>query len=94
METEGSSLSHRNGYNITAMSFSPEELAAAIRKHIPTFSMRYEVDPVRQAIADSWPRSMDDSAARREWGWQPHFAMAEMVSDMLAKLNSSMEKGE
>lgn len=94
METEGSRLSHRNGYNITAMSFSPEELATAIRKHIPTFIMRYEVDPVRQAIADSWPRSMDDSAARREWGWQPHFAMAEMVSDMLAKLNSSMEKGE
>ncbi len=91
MAAESNSISHRNGYNITAMNFTPEELALAIRKHIPGFTMRYEVDPVRQAIADSWPRSMDDSVARREWGWEPHFDMDAMVSGMLDKLNGSME---
>lgn len=91
MAAESNSISHRNGYNITAMNFTPEELALAIRKHIPGFTMRYEVDPVRQAIADSWPRSMDDSVARREWGWEPHFDMDAMVSGMLDKLSGSME---
>ncbi len=86
MEADSSALIHRNGYNITAMNFTPNELAAAIRKHIPDFTIEYEIDPVRQAIADSWPHSMDDSVARREWGWQPKFGIDEMVSDMLAHL--------
>lgn len=83
-------LVHRNGYNITAMNFTPAELAAAIRSHIPAFSIDYHVDPLRQAIADSWPHSMDDSVARREWGWLPRFGLTEMVSDMLTKLGETL----
>jgi nucleoside-diphosphate-sugar epimerase len=86
MEADGSRLVHRNAYNITAMSFTPEEVAAAIRTHLPGFRITYDVDPVRQAIADSWPDVMDDSAARREWGWQPRFDLAAMTRDMLEKL--------
>ncbi len=91
MTADTSTLVHRNGYNITAMNFTPEELAAAIRRHIPTFTIDYNIDPLRQAIADSWPHCMDDSVARREWGWQPHFGLEEMVADMLAKLSSTEE---
>ncbi len=87
MEADASRLKHRNGYNITAMSFSPGELADAIRKRIPDFSVRYEVDPVRQAIAESWPRHMDDSAARREWGWSPQYDLDAMADDMLEHLS-------
>ncbi len=94
MEADGSSLTHRNGYNITAMNFTPAELAAAIRCHIPDFTMAYHIDPLRQAIADSWPHSMDDSAARREWRWQPHFTMDAMVFDMLTKLRARKETEE
>jgi nucleoside-diphosphate-sugar epimerase len=87
MEADDSKLVHRNGYNITAMSFAPEDLAAAIKKRIPDFVMDYEVDPVRQAIAESWPRHMDDSVARREWGWQPDYDLDAMVDDMLDNLS-------
>jgi nucleoside-diphosphate-sugar epimerase len=83
MEADPSRLKHRNGYNITAMSFSPGELAAAIRKRMPDFVIQYEVDPVRQAIAESWPRHMNDSAARGEWGWSPQYDLDAMVDDML-----------
>lgn len=86
MEADSNQLVHRNGYNITAMSFAPEEIAAAIARRIPNFVLRYTIDPVRQAIADSWPRHMDDSAARREWGWQPAYTLEAMVDDMLTKL--------
>lgn len=88
MEADDSHLVHRNGYNITAMSFAPEELASAIKERIPDFVMAYEIDPVRQAIAESWPRHMDDSVARREWGWQPAFGLDAMVDDMLENLSS------
>ena len=71
MDADPSRLRHRNAFNVTAMSLTPEELAAEIRRHVPGFEIDYEVDPLRQAIADSWPDSMDDSAAREEWGWQP-----------------------
>lgn len=87
MQADGQRLIHRNGYNITAMSFSPEELAAAIRKRLPDFVMNYDVDPVRQAIAESWPRHMDDSSARQEWGWQPEYDLDAMVDDMLMHLS-------
>lgn len=87
MEVDSSRLIHRNGYNITAMSFAPEDIAAAIRKHIPDFVMQYQIDPVRQAIAESWPRHMDDSAARAEWGWKPEYGLEAMVEDMLGKLS-------
>jgi nucleoside-diphosphate-sugar epimerase len=83
MDADDSQLVHRNGYNVTAMSFAPEDLAAAISKRIPDFEMGYEVDPVRQSIAESWPRHMDDSVARREWGWQPDYDLDAMVDDML-----------
>jgi nucleoside-diphosphate-sugar epimerase len=86
MEAESTRLIHRNGYNITAMSFAPEEIAAAIKKHIPDFVLRYKIDPIRQAIAESWPRHMDDSAARQEWGWWPVYDLEAMVNDMLETL--------
>lgn len=85
-EADKSKLIHRNAFNITAMSFKPEELAAEIKKHLPNFEMKYDVDPIRQAIADSWPNSLDDSAARAEWGWSPKYDMAAMTTDMLEKL--------
>ncbi|HIJ90439.1 MAG: NAD-dependent epimerase/dehydratase family protein [Desulfobulbaceae bacterium] len=87
MEAEPGRLRHRNAYNLTAMSFAPEELAAEISLHIPGFTISYQPDPVRQAIADSWPNSLDDSAARADWGWQPRFGLAEMTAEMLAALS-------
>ena len=91
MEAEPAQLIHRNAYNVTAMSFAPEILAAEIKKMIPDFTMSYEVDPVRQAIADSWPNKMDDSAARLEWGWRPQYDLPAMSRDMIAKLSRKME---
>jgi nucleoside-diphosphate-sugar epimerase len=87
MDADPSCLRHRNAFNVTAMSVTPSELAAAIRHHIPDFAIDYRIDPVRQAIADSWPRSVDDEAARSEWGWQPRYDLATMTSDMLALLS-------
>lgn len=87
MEAVPSQLKHRNAFNITAMSFAPEELAAQIQKYIPGFSMSYQVDPARQAIADSWPRHMDDSAARDEWGWKPQYSLEVMTKDMIDRLS-------
>jgi len=86
MEADGRRLKHRNAFNVTAMSFTPEQLAAEIRKQLPGFSIVYQVDPVRQAIADSWPRHMNDSAAQAEWGWQARFDLPAMVKDMLDKI--------
>ncbi|NLM43869.1 MAG: L-threonine 3-dehydrogenase [Clostridiales bacterium] len=90
MEADPSKLKHRNAFNITAMSFAPEHIAAEIKKHIPEFEMSYDVDPVRQAIAESWPDSLDDSAAREEWGWDPKYDLASMTADMLAKLREKL----
>jgi nucleoside-diphosphate-sugar epimerase len=92
MEADGGRLKHRNAYNVTAMSLSPEDLAAEIRKHIPDLVIDYQVDPVRQAIADSWPRSLDDSAARQDWGWAPRFDLATMSADMLARLREKLAR--
>ena len=86
MEAKPKSLIHRNAYNITAMSFDPDRICAEIRKHMPLFSMSYDIDPDRQAIADSWPNRMDDSAARQEWGWNPQYGLSSMVVDMLKNL--------
>jgi nucleoside-diphosphate-sugar epimerase len=91
MEAEDSKLTHRNGYNITAMSFSPEDIVRTIKKHIPDFIISYEIDPVRQAIAESWPRHMDDSIAGKEWGWEPKFDLDMMVEDMLNKLSQKLK---
>lgn len=86
-EADSSKLVHRNAFNITAMSFEPEHIAAEIKKHIPTFTMDYDVDTVRQNIANSWPNSLDDSAARQEWGWNPKYNLTSMTTDMLDKLS-------
>ena len=86
MEADPSKLIHRNSFNIASMSFAPEDVLAAIRKIIPDARMRYEVDPVRQAIADSWPDNMDDSCARAEWGWKPHYDLDSMSKDMIEHL--------
>jgi nucleoside-diphosphate-sugar epimerase len=91
MEADASRLSHRNAFNVTAMNFTPEELAAAIRKRLPDFEIDYDVDLVRQAIADSWPRSIDDSVARTEWGWAPRFDIDAMCSDMIETLRGRLK---
>lgn len=83
-------LKHRNSFNIAAMSFDPEEVAASIRKYIPDFRMKYAVDPVRQHIADSWPDSMDDSCARKEWGWAPKYDLDAMTRDMIKNLKAKL----
>jgi nucleoside-diphosphate-sugar epimerase len=88
MEDDASKISTRTSYNISGMSFSPKEIAAEIKKHIPEFSISYKPD-YRQAIADSWPQSIDDSVARSDWGWKEEFALDGMVKDMLENL----EKG-
>jgi len=88
MDAPAQGLVNRNAYNVTAMSFTPERLAQEIRKHIPDFQIEYEVDPVRQAIADSWPRSLDDSAAREEWGWEPRWDIDAMTRDMLKHIRA------
>ncbi len=90
MECDGQRLMHRNGYNVTAMSFSPADITREIKKHIPDFTVDYKVDPVRQGIADSWPRHMDDSVARKEWGWQPQFDLPDTVADMLQHLSNRL----
>jgi nucleoside-diphosphate-sugar epimerase len=92
MDADFSRLKHHSGFNVTAMSFSAGELAAEIRKHLPTFEVRYEPD-FRQAIADSWPASIDDSAARAEWDWKPDYDLAAMTADMLAALKKRRDAG-
>jgi nucleoside-diphosphate-sugar epimerase len=98
MEAESTKLNHRNSYNITAMSIDPEMLAASIRKIIPDFTLDYNIDPIRQQIADSWPDSIDDSMARQEWGWQPQYDLDKMTADMIEnlrqKINSATERSE
>uniref|UniRef100_A0A7C4UG46 L-threonine 3-dehydrogenase n=1 Tax=candidate division WOR-3 bacterium TaxID=2052148 RepID=A0A7C4UG46_UNCW3 len=92
MEADPSKLKHRNAFNVTAFSFTPKELAEKIKKYIPDFKMKYNVDPVRQAIADSWPNHMDDSAAREEWGWKPKYDLDGMTKDMIEKLKIKLKK--
>jgi nucleoside-diphosphate-sugar epimerase len=90
MEAEAKRLSHRNAYNVTAMTITPAELASEMRKHIPDFVIDYQVDPGRQAIADSWPQSIDDKAARQDWGFAPRFDLAAMTADMLKRLRAKV----
>jgi nucleoside-diphosphate-sugar epimerase len=90
MEADPAKLKHRNAFNVTAMSVEPEQIAAAIRKHMPEFTLDYQVDPVRQAIAESWPNSIDASAAREEWGFKAEYDLEKMTEDMLAKLRGKL----
>jgi nucleoside-diphosphate-sugar epimerase len=93
MEADPARLVHRNAFNVAAMNVTPEGIAAAIRKHIPEFTIAYEVDPVRQGIADSWPNSLDDSAAREEWGWTPSYDLEAMTKEMLEQLRKKLQPG-
>ncbi len=90
-EADGSKLIHRNAFNITAMSFNPEDIKREIQKHIPEFTMDYEIDEIKQRIADSWPNSLDDSCARQEWGWNPKYDLEKMTIDMLEKLRVKLD---
>ncbi len=92
LEADFSSLAHHGDFNVGAMSFSAGELAAEIAKHVPGFRVSYEPD-FRQAIADSWPESIDDSAARKEWNWKPSYDLPAMTEDMLAKLRKRHAEG-
>jgi nucleoside-diphosphate-sugar epimerase len=92
MRADFAGLQHHSNFNVTAMSFSAGELAAEIKKRIPLFVCEYQPD-FRQAIADSWPASIDDSAARREWGWRPAYDLTRMTDDMLAALGKRQAAG-
>ncbi|MGC9529746.1 MAG: NAD-dependent epimerase/dehydratase family protein [Candidatus Bipolaricaulaceae bacterium] len=93
MDADPNALQHHADFNVTAMSFSAAELAAEIKRHLPGFRCRYQPD-FRQDIADSWPRTIDDSAARREWGWRPQYDLATMTADMLRRLGERHARGE
>ena len=86
MEADPSRLVHRNSFNIASMSFDPEIIYNKIKEYIPDFRMEYELDPLRQSIADSWPDSLDDSCARTEWDWKPEFDLDGMSQDMIKNL--------
>ena len=90
MEADPARLKHRNAFNVTAMQLTPASLAELIREHLPAFEIAYDVDPMRQSIADSWPRRLDDSAAREEWGWAPEYDAHTMVADMIRQLSSTI----
>ena len=90
MEADPSKLIHRNSFNVTAMSFDPEILYNTIKKYIPNFEMEYKPEPIKQAIANSWPNSLDDSCARNEWGWNPKYDLDKMSVDMIDSLRKKM----
>lgn len=92
MEANPDKLIHRNAFNIASMSFDPEEIYAAIKEQEPEFEMVYDVDPLKQSIAESWPDRMDDSCARAEWGWNPTYDLESMTKDMLEKLAIKLNK--
>ena len=87
-----SALKHKVDFNISSMSFTPNELANLIKERIPEFNILYEIDPLRQSIADSWPNSLDDSVARKEWNWSPKYHINDMIDDMLFNLNIKLNK--
>lgn len=91
MEADPTRLVHRNGFNIASMSFDPEEIFNAIKRYKPDFEMEYDVDPLKQGIADSWPDSLDDSCARAEWDWIPQYDLDAMTIDMLKNLEAKLK---
>ena len=92
-EADLSKLKHHSDFNVGSMSFSAGELAASIKKHIPDFECSYEPD-FRQEIADSWPSSIDDTPARKEWGWDPEYDLDKMTADMLENLTRKHKEGK
>jgi len=93
MNADPDKLVHRNAFNITAMSFEPEDIKASIQKVMPEFDMTYDVDPMRQTIADSWPNSIDPTCAKEEWGFSPNYDLDAMTRDMLDKLKDRVTQG-
>lgn len=91
MEADPARLVHRNAFNIASLSFAPETVFAAIKKYKPEFEMVYDVDPLKQSIAESWPDRMDDTCAREEWGWCPAYDLDAMTKDMLEKLTIKLK---
>lgn len=91
MEADPARLVHRNAFNIASMSFAPEDIYAAIKKYKPEFEMEYNVDPLKQSIAESWPDSLDDTCARQEWDWKPTYDLDSMTRDMLDKLSARLK---
>ena len=90
MEADPAKLIHRNSFNIASMSFSPQIIYNKIKEYVPDFKMTYKLDPLRQAIANSWPNQLDDSCAREEWGWKPEYDLDSMTRDMLAHLKKKL----
>lgn len=90
MEADPTRLIHRNGFNVAAMSFDPDMIYHSIKKHLPSFEMVYDIDPLKQSIAESWPDMMDDSCARREWDWRNKYNLPAMTKDMLEKLSARL----
>lgn len=93
MEADPARLIHRNSFNVASMSFEPEELFTAIRRVEPSLKVEYRIDPVKEAIARSWPNRLDDSAARKEWDWAPKWDMDSMIKDMLSAVGKKREQG-
>lgn len=91
MEIDSDRLIHRNSFNVTGMSVSPEIIANEIKKHIPDFTISYDIDPLKQSIAESWPNSLDDSVARKEWGWNPKYDLESMTKDMIQVLTKKLK---
>ena len=92
MEADSTKLIHRNAFNIASMSFDPEMIFQSIKRHVPNFEMIYEIDPLKQRIADSWPDCLDDTCAREEWGWKPVYDLESMTIDMLEKLRTRLKE--
>ena len=92
MEADPTKLIHRNSFNIASMSFTPEIIYAELKKRMPEFEMTYNVDPVKQAIAESWPNKLDDTCAREEWGWKPEWDLSKMTDDMLEHIRIKLGK--
>ncbi len=93
MEAPADKLVHRNAFNIAAMSFDPEEIYAEIKKTYPNFEMEYRIEELKQNIANSWPNSLCDKAAREEWGWEPKYNLEAMTKDMIKVLSEKHENG-
>lgn len=94
MEADPSRLVHRNSFNLASMSFTPEIIFEAVKKRMPSFTMTYDVDPVKESIARSWPNSLDDTCAREEWDWAPKWNLDDMTDDMLRIIGERHAKGE
>ncbi|MBF1379858.1 MAG: NAD-dependent epimerase/dehydratase family protein [Porphyromonas sp.] len=92
MEADPKKLIHRNSFNLASMSFEPTEIIAEVKRLVPELEVKFEIDELRQSIADSWPNSMDDSCARAEWGWKPEYDLRAMSEDMVLKLRQKFGK--